>query len=165
MKTKVLQLGFLFIVAFFIPGNLVAQINPTFTVTPLTAKIYNPAAQKDVVVVFMVSAKDTADFPPVLCFPFKCSTFNQGQETIYNPAQENVEIILNDSNIVNNRMVYELIKDKVNLRTSNKYFIINYYLKDMTSDPIQKLEFYFALKEKRNKSARFEEKYTFDVIQ
>lgn len=145
--------------------NLSGQNKPTFKVTPLVAKIYNQADKKDVVVVFHVTTKDSADFPPELSFPFKCNTFNKDKETIFNPTQANVQIILNDANIAKNEMVYELIKDKVDLKMKDKFFIINFYLKDMTSDQIQTLEFYFALREKRHREIRIEEKYKFNVIQ
>lgn len=165
MKAKKLHLFIAVLGTLFLQVNLFGQFNPTFKVTPLVAKIYNQADKKDVVVVFHVTTKDTADFPPVLSFPFKCSTFDGSKETAFDPTKENVHIILNDSNIVKNEMVYQLIKDKVDLKTKDKFFIINFYLKDMTAGPIQSLEFYFALKEKRHQDIRVEEKFTFDVIQ
>lgn len=166
MKMKSLSIFLASLGALVLQVNLPGQNEPTFKVTPLVAKIYNQADKKDVVVVFHVTTKDTADFPPRLSFPFKCSTFDEvNKETVFDPTKENVQIILNDSNIVKNEMVYELIKNKVNLRSKDNYFIINFYLKDVTTGPINKLTFYFALREKRNPDIRVEKKYEFNVLQ
>ncbi len=141
-----------------------AQYQNTFTVSLLKAKFIDTTASKDVMLIFQVLITDTANYPPRINYPPKCSILiNEVQQTVP-MTPESVSLALDDDRIIiKNVRVYDLIKDKVNLQDKNKMIFMTFTLNNLSYEHFNKMWFTFSLSEKRNKSLRWEKTFELNL--
>ena len=142
-----------------------AQFQGSYDVKLLRAKFTDPAhSKKDVVAIFLVTVRDTANFPPGLNLPPKVTYFANGKDNLIFFDQENLSLrIFDDRVMIKDVRVYDMIKDKVDLSSDKKIMILVFTLKNFTDEDFTKMKFNFKLTEKHDKSLKIEHPFEFDV--
>lgn len=118
---------------------------------------------KDVVAVFLVSVKDSADFPPVVNLPPKCTVFERGREKVFLLRPDNLAVSFDDGQIEQkNPRIYALIKDKLDLKQLSKAMIVSYDILDIYYD-LNRMSLSPSFKNKHNQAIKTEKRFEFDV--
>jgi hypothetical protein len=163
MKTHWIKNTLMALVVLSLQG-VYGQYQNTFTVSLLKAKFIDTTASKDVILVFQVLIADTANYPPQINFPPKCTIEVNGMRQDIPIATQDLSLTLDDDRIVlKNVRVYDLIKDKVNLQDRNKMMFMTFTLNNLSYEQFKKMWFTFSLSEKRNKSIRWEKTFEFTI--
>ena len=143
--------------------NSYAQGNSSIEINFLTANFTDTIGEKDVVLVFLVSTKDTTNFPPVISLPPKCTVFEGGREKVILLTQSNFSVALYDQNIeTKNKMVYNLIKNKISLSSMQTTMIITYNILNLNYN-FSKMTLTPAFREKKNNAIRTEKRFEINV--
>ena len=143
--------------------SLFAQANDNIDIRFLKAKFTDTISRKDLVAVFLISTRDTSSFPPQVMLPPKCTVFENGREKVVILTQSMLAVSLDGEEIPNkNKVVYDLIKDQVDLKALDHALIITYTLKDINYT-FKKMSLTPAFREKRNNSIRVDKRCEFTV--
>jgi hypothetical protein len=73
-------------------SNVSGQTSPTYDMNFLRAEFTNKKSEKNVVALFQVLPKDTANFPPVLSMKFTYSLGDHSEEKTVNIQKSNGEV-------------------------------------------------------------------------
>lgn len=129
----------------------------------LNAKFTDTTSGKDLLVVFLVSTKDSASFPPVVTLPPKCTVFENGREKVILLSPSNLQLTTDGNQIaIKNPAVYALIKDQVNLKSMRNSMIVTYKLIDINYD-FTRMSLTPAYREKLNQSIKIDKRCEFEV--
>ncbi|HQQ94515.1 MAG TPA: hypothetical protein PLQ93_08165 [Bacteroidia bacterium] len=121
---------------------------------------------QDVDVCFLITVKDSSNFPPKLSLPPKAYYFSKGQFVdIPFPAYgDRVSLALyGDNLIIKNPALYDLLKDQVDFQTKDKILILQYKLREFTKDQFSRMKFMFKLYEKKKPEEGRLYNFEFDV--
>ncbi len=164
MKRKLPVIVLLVLNLLFLQNAVFSQYQPSFTVRFLKARFTDTTSKKEVMLIFHVSVADTANYPPQINYPPKCSIYVNGQPQIVPIGPGSVKLALYDDRImIKNVQVYDLIKNKINLQDKNKMIIMVFSVPISNPEPFKKLAFTFSLSEKRNAKLRWEKQFDCDV--
>ena len=127
------------------------QNKNSFDIHCVRAKFTDTTGSKDVIVVFNVTFQDTVNYPPILNIPPKCSILINGVNQDVPLSPENLSVSLNDDKVIlKDVFLYELIKDRVDLTSKKEIMLISFKIKDVSSEPFNKMTVTLSLGEKRN---------------
>src|SRR6185437_2177112 len=131
----------------------------------IKAKGIDTTTKKGVLVLFYVTTKKASDFPPSLSMRMTYRLGDDKKEKIIDINKSNNVKVLIYSNDVNVKSpaVYELIKDKVDIKQKKEFLILAFYIDGISDKPIDKMSLIYGLWEKKNANARVETKYEFTV--
>lgn len=161
--TKLKKLILVALILNFAQHTMCAQENGNIEIQFLTAQFNDTIRGKDVMVVFILTTKDSASFPPVINLPPKCTVFENGLEKIVFLGPNNLNITLYGNDIeVKDKPLYDKIKHLLHFHPIKPQMIIVYYLKDLNY-VFKKMTFTPGFKEKLNKEIRFQKKFEFEV--
>ena len=133
------------------------------TISFINAKFTDHKAPADVLVAFLVTTKDSADFPPQVTIPPKCTAFENGMEKVILLNPHNLAVALYGQDIAQkNSEAYELVKGHVDLGTMTPGFIITYKLTDVPYT-FTKMSMTPAFVEKRDRTKRVAKRFEFAV--
>jgi hypothetical protein len=140
------------------------QDNSTIEVRFLNAKFTDTTNAKNLMTVFIVSTKDTADFPPQINLPPKCTVFENGREKVVLLDQHNMGVSLYGDNIRElNKEAYTLVKNQIGEKLPNATMIIVYSLHGLDFE-FRKMSLTPAFVEKRHKEVRVAKRFEFEVL-
>lgn len=144
------------------------QMKPTFEVKFLNSKVYknNFYSPKDVVIIFLVSTKDAADFPPVPVLPPRVNIIENGVEKPLDLSPNNLSIEFDGADVPQkNNFIYELIKEQVDLKSMNTAMIMCFYVKNINAVSVKKMNCTLRMSEKRNRDITQTLSYEFEAEQ
>jgi len=118
-----------------------------------------------VLLLFYVTTKKASDFPPSLSMRMTYRLGDDKKEKIIDINKvNNVKVVIYGHDIdVKNPAVYELIKDKVDIKQKKEFLLLAFYIDGISDKPIDKMSLIYGLWEKKNANARVETKYEFTV--
>ena len=162
MKTKLFRTIFALILLTTFQGTLHGQ-GSNIDIRFLKAKFTDTISGKDLVAVFLVSTRDTSNFPPEIRLPPKCTVFEDGREKVVLLNPHALSVSLDDAKIPEKHPeIYELIKDLIDLKSMQNKMIISYFIKDLNYN-FKKMSLTPAFNEKRNKTIRVDKRCEFEV--
>ena len=154
----------LLLIGCFIPEKSKSQFQNNFTVRFLKAKFTQTSPSKQAVLIFHVSVADTAHYPPRIHLPPKCSIYVDGLAQVFRMTEKNFALSLDDDRIIiKNVLIYDMIKDKIDLQDKNKMMIMTFTIDLSGTASFKKMAFTLALSEKRNAKQRWEKELEFDI--
>jgi hypothetical protein len=163
MKKQILILA---AILSFLPLELPAknQPQPSYDIRFLKAKLIEAINQREVLVVFEVTAADKKNFPPVLTNTVKYGLGNGPVKTVLIGRGTNVRARMYKNNIQEkSTLVYGYIKDMIDIKSGKDLMILAFYVRVSPDDEFDTMSFAYALAEKRNPKLKQEKKFEFQV--
>lgn len=113
----------------------------------------------------LLSCRDTADFPPVLILPPKCSVFENGRERVIMLNAENLSVALYGHTIQEkNKAAFEFVKHHLDVnKLDDQHQMIMYYSLKNIPYTFRHISFSPIVREKRNRAKRIETRLETDV--
>ncbi len=136
-----------------------AQKSDVIDIKFVNARFTDTLYPGDVIVAFLVTTRDSSDFPPQINIPPPCTVFENGMEKKVLLSPHNLSVALHGSDVKQRSPeTYNLIKGKVDLDNMKTGLIMTFMIADipysftrMTMTPI-----FTEKKEKQRVSTRFE---------
>lgn len=157
---------YVLLLCLFSSFTVYAQGSSNYTLALVTAKVTDQKDQKDVVVIYSVSSKDSINFPPVFTFPPKCSIIGPFSRQQVQLGPHNMGVVFVDRDIkLKNPEYYELVKSKVNLSQKAALMFLIFELHSISFGKVEKMEMEVLIRETKNQIDRDKHFFSFEVIQ
>lgn len=152
-----------FVAAMFFTLVASAQSPASYKLEFLKAKMIEAVGEKQVLVLFKVSAANKKDFPPILSAKVTYSLGDRGKErTVAMNKSNTARVVVFDRSIrQKSPLVYSYVKDKLDVTSKENFIVLAFYIKTEPEDEYNKMTFTYGLWEKRNPKQRTEQKFEF----
>lgn len=163
MRTKLFRTILAALLLTSVEGSLFGQVGDNIDIRFLKASFIDTISRKELVAVFLVSTHDTASFPPQVMLPPKCTVFENGREKVVLLTQNMLAVSIDGEDISDkNKVVYNLIKDQINLKSLDHSLIVTYTISNIHYT-FKRMSLTPAFREKRNNSMRVEKRCEFTM--
>jgi hypothetical protein len=144
-------------------ANISAQPTEKIFIRFVNAKFTDTTGARALMASFLVSVKDSADFPPGVVLPPKCTVFEMGREKVILLQAVNLGVVMNDQTVrEKNPEIYAMIKDSIDLGKLRTSMLITYKLRELNFN-FRKMSLTPVFKEKRDGRIRVEKRFEFEV--
>ncbi len=139
---------------------------PGYNLNLIGAVTTDSTDQNDVLAVFAVTPINEEDFRPVLSMKITYKVDGEEEKVVdlQRQTEKKVRVIIYGKNVQEkDPMIYQLVKDKVDLAGKKDLFLLAFSFNDISKNKVNKMNIRYGLWEKRNNSIRFEQDFNVDV--
>ncbi len=163
-KIKIILLPlFLILISSFAFGqkNITEQ---SYNLDILSAKYIETNGNNEVLLIFKYEPKKKKEFKPIFSMKITYSIGNSQDEKTEILEKSNHSIVFYGNDIdTKNPEIFNLIKDKINLEQKQKFGIVVFHLRNLTTEYFDKIKFTYGLWEPENEKIRIEKTYKIEI--
>ena len=156
---------FLLLSVFLLRPTQASCQEPLYNIKFIRSAQFVSGNTNKIVVILLITPKDSKDFPPVVSTRMFCSIDGAPEKKLDIMHQsDNVSMEVFGKNVEEkNKHIYELVKDRIDLKNKDDMGIFVFTFSNLPLKQVEKMSLTYGFWEKLNQNVRVEKKYDFTV--